>query len=154
MVVAHKSSVNEIGVLRKLFEKYAAHDGSIQFEQFESALASGQESIKVDEEVDEEELRLVFKALVSKRNFIKQNLVNVSRCLPLSLLRIGCHRTWMVPAESDTQNLLPPPLRHMVGYRKRVWPKHLIDWIVMTRVSLPLETLEKFWAKTWRMRKL
>ena len=57
MVVAHKSSSDEIGVLRKLFEKYASHAGSISFERFRQVMS---------EHSDQEELRLVFDAMVSQ----------------------------------------------------------------------------------------
>ena len=55
MVVAHKSSSDEIGILRKLFEKYASHDGSISFEDFQQVMThrSG------------EEKRSIFDAMVS-----------------------------------------------------------------------------------------
>ena len=56
MVVAHKSSTEEIGVLRKLFEKYSSHDGSIPFERFCEAMSGH----------TEEELRTVFDAIVSE----------------------------------------------------------------------------------------
>ena len=58
MVVAHKSSSEEIGILRKLFQKYdVRHDGSIWFEEFQKAMIGlGQSG---------EELRAVFDAMVS-----------------------------------------------------------------------------------------
>jgi len=55
MVVAHKSSSDDIGILRKLFEKYASHDGSIWFEHFREAMSGH----------SDEDLRVVFDAMVS-----------------------------------------------------------------------------------------
>lgn len=56
MVVAHKSSSEDIGILRKLFEKYASHDGSIWFEHFREAIRGH----------SDEDLRVVFDAMVSE----------------------------------------------------------------------------------------
>jgi len=57
MVVAHKSSSEEIGILRKLFKKYdSRHDGSIWFEDF--CVAMSGHSI--------EDLRFIFDAMVSR----------------------------------------------------------------------------------------
>ena len=55
MVVAHKSSSEEIGILRKLFKKYDSR-GSILLEQF-SEFMSGSGS-------SEEELRSIYDAVV------------------------------------------------------------------------------------------
>ena len=55
MVVAHKSSSDEIGVLRKLFEKYASSDGTIGFEDFRQAMSGH----------SDEDLRVIFEAMVS-----------------------------------------------------------------------------------------
>lgn len=59
MVVAHKSSTEEIGILRKLFTKYdSRHDGSIWFEDFcEQMSGCG---------LSNEELRSAFDAMVSR----------------------------------------------------------------------------------------
>ena len=58
MVVAHKSSSQEIGVLRKLFIKYdIGHHGDIAFEDFcESMKAAGHST---------EKLNYIFNAMVS-----------------------------------------------------------------------------------------
>jgi len=56
MVVAHKSSSDDIGILRKLFEKYASNDGSIGFEHFREAMSGH----------SDKESRVVFDAMVSK----------------------------------------------------------------------------------------
>ena len=59
MVVAHKSSSEEIGILRELFNKYAfRHDGSIWFEDFCEAMSGCGHSI--------EDLRFIFDAMVSR----------------------------------------------------------------------------------------
>ena len=59
MVVAHKSSSEEIGILRKLFNKYdSRHDGSIWFEDFCEAMSGCAHS--------NEDLRFVFDAMVSR----------------------------------------------------------------------------------------
>ena len=58
MVVAHKSSSEEIGILRKVFQKYdKKKDGSIGYDDFSSALAEFGYS--------EEDLREMFEAVVS-----------------------------------------------------------------------------------------
>lgn len=58
MVVAHKSSSEEIGILRKMFQKYdSRHDGSIWFEDFCQAMTGCGRS--------DEDLRAVFDAMVS-----------------------------------------------------------------------------------------
>ena len=58
MVVAHKSSSDEIGILRKVFQKYDANnDGSISFEEFSLALPSNGDH-------DTQDLRFVFDAVV------------------------------------------------------------------------------------------
>ena len=58
MVVAHKSSTKEIGILRKLFQKYdSRRDGSISFEEFCGALKESGQS--------QENLREMFEAVVS-----------------------------------------------------------------------------------------
>ena len=60
MVVAHKSSSEEIGVLRKLFQKYdSRHDGSIWFEEFCKAMSGSGHS--------NEDLRSIYDAMVSSR---------------------------------------------------------------------------------------
>jgi calcium-dependent protein kinase len=60
MVVAHKSSSEEIGILRKLFEKYdSRHDGSIWFEEFCEAMSGSGHSNK--------DLRSIYDAMVSSR---------------------------------------------------------------------------------------
>lgn len=57
MVVAHKSSTEEIGILRKVFQKYdKKRDGSIGYEDFCSALSEFGHS--------EEDLREMFEAVV------------------------------------------------------------------------------------------
>ena len=58
MVVAHKSSSEEIGILRKIFRKYdSRHDGSIWFEEFCEAMSGCGHT--------DEELRVIFDAMVS-----------------------------------------------------------------------------------------
>ena len=58
MVVAHKSSSEDIGILRKLFKKYdTRNDGSIWFEQFCAAMSGFGDS--------NEDLRSMFDAVVS-----------------------------------------------------------------------------------------
>ena len=58
MVVAHKSTSEEIGILRKVFEKYdTSRDGSISQDEFKVALESYGYT---DEEVER-----MFTALVS-----------------------------------------------------------------------------------------
>ena len=58
MVVAHKSSSEEIGILRKIFRKYdSRHDGSIWFEEFCEAMCGSS--------LSDEELRVIFDAMVS-----------------------------------------------------------------------------------------
>jgi len=60
MVVAHKSSTEEIGILRKLFNKYdSRHDGSIWFEEFCAAMSGSG--------LSNEELQILFDAMVSLR---------------------------------------------------------------------------------------
>lgn len=59
MVIAHKSSSEEIGLLRKLFKKYdSRHDGSIWFEEFCEAMSGCGHS--------NEDLRVIFDAMVSR----------------------------------------------------------------------------------------
>ena len=59
MVVAHKSSSDEIGILRQLFRKYdSRHDGAIWFDEFCVAMEGLGHS--------QEELRSTFDALVSR----------------------------------------------------------------------------------------
>jgi Ca2+-binding EF-hand superfamily protein len=61
MVVAHKSSSEEIGILRKLFQKYdSRRDGVISYEEFCGALADSGQS--------KEDLRDMFEAVVSDTN--------------------------------------------------------------------------------------
>lgn len=62
MVVAHKSSNEELGILRRLFKKYdSRHDGSIWFEDFCKIMDGRGHS--------EEALRLMFDAMVSRDRF-------------------------------------------------------------------------------------
>ena len=57
MVVAHKSSTEEIGILRKLFKKFDSRgDGSISYVEFGEALADAGHS--------EEDLKSMFEAVV------------------------------------------------------------------------------------------
>jgi Ca2+-binding EF-hand superfamily protein len=59
MVVAHKSSSEEIGILRKVFQKYdSRNDGSIWFEEFCEAMNGCGHS--------DEDLRSIFDAVVSR----------------------------------------------------------------------------------------
>lgn len=57
MIVAHKSTSDEIGILRKVFEKYdSRRDGSISYDEFSMALnESG---------MSQEDLRTMFEAVV------------------------------------------------------------------------------------------
>ena len=58
MVVAHKSSSEEIGILRKLFDKYnTRRDGSTCFEEFCNAMGGHS---------NQEDLRFIFDAMVSR----------------------------------------------------------------------------------------
>lgn len=58
MVVAHKSTCDEIGILRKVFQKYDKNrDGSISYEQFCEALKESGHST--------EDMRTMFEAVVS-----------------------------------------------------------------------------------------
>jgi Ca2+-binding EF-hand superfamily protein len=58
MVVAHKSSSEEIGILRKIFQRYdSQRDGSITFHEFCSALEEFGHS--------EDDLEAMFQAVVS-----------------------------------------------------------------------------------------
>jgi serine/threonine protein kinase len=58
MVIAHKSSSEEIGILSQLFEKYdSRHDGSIWFEEFCEAMTGSGHS--------NEDLRSIYGAMVS-----------------------------------------------------------------------------------------
>jgi Ca2+-binding EF-hand superfamily protein len=58
MVVAHKSSSEEIGILRKIFQRYdSQRDGSINFKEFCSALEEFGHS--------EDDLEIMFEAVVS-----------------------------------------------------------------------------------------
>lgn len=60
MVVAHKSTASEIGILRKLFDKYnTGSHGSIEFESFCKAFKASGSGLS------DEKLRYVFDALVS-----------------------------------------------------------------------------------------
>lgn len=60
MVIAHKSTSEEIGILRKVFEKYdTSRDGSISQNEFKVALESYGYT---DEEVER-----MFDAIVSKK---------------------------------------------------------------------------------------
>ena len=57
MVVAHKSSAQEIGILRKIFQKYdTKKDGQLSFEEFKAALG--------DAGVAEEECERIFDSVV------------------------------------------------------------------------------------------
>lgn len=57
MVVAHKSSTEDIGVLRRIFKKYdSRHTGSICFEEFCEDMSGYGKS--------EDELRFIFDAMV------------------------------------------------------------------------------------------
>ena len=79
MVVAHKSSSEEIGILRKIFQKFdKKRDGSIGFEDFCSALAEFGHS--------EQDLKEMFEAVVSEIQVAYWNLSRKS-CFthPLSL---------------------------------------------------------------------
>jgi Ca2+-binding EF-hand superfamily protein len=58
MIVAHKSSSEEIGILRKVFQKYdSRQDGSISYEEFCEALAHVGHA--------EDDLKDMFDAVVS-----------------------------------------------------------------------------------------
>ena len=59
MVVAHKSSSEEIGILRKVFQKFdSRRDGSISYEEFCEALSHSGHS--------EHHLRDMFDAVVRR----------------------------------------------------------------------------------------
>jgi hypothetical protein len=58
MVVAHKSSTEEIGLLRNIFEKHVSHhDGAIWMDDFFSLMKSSK--------LSQEELNQIFDAMVS-----------------------------------------------------------------------------------------
>jgi hypothetical protein len=94
MVIAHKSTSEEIGILRKVFERYdTSRDGSISLDEFKVALESYGYT---DEEVER-----MFDGLVS--------IVEVNNCFPCliyalpfltmeSSLTHAC-RTWIVLAK-------------------------------------------------------
>lgn len=61
MIVAHKSTCEEIGILRKVFEKYdSRRDGQISYEEFSGALSESGHS--------PDDLRAMFEAVVSFEN--------------------------------------------------------------------------------------
>ena len=67
MVVAHRSSSDEIGILRKVFQKYdSRRDGSITFGEFCRALEEFGHS--------EEDLERMFQAVVSYCASVSQSL--------------------------------------------------------------------------------
>jgi Ca2+-binding EF-hand superfamily protein len=58
MVVAHKSSTEEIGILRKIFEKHVSrHDGAIWFDEFCNLMKGSN--------LSRDELSSTFDAMVS-----------------------------------------------------------------------------------------
>jgi calcium-dependent protein kinase len=64
MVVAHKSTYEEIGILRKVFQRYdSRRDGCISFEEFSLALKESGQST--------EDLRAMFEAVVSEEKEIQ-----------------------------------------------------------------------------------
>jgi serine/threonine protein kinase len=79
MVVAHKSSSEEIGILREVFKQYdSRHDGSIWFDEFcEQMTGSGHSS---------EDLRFIFNAMVSRRRWQFRQYSIVDCILTLFLL--------------------------------------------------------------------
>lgn len=61
MVVAHKSSTSEIGILRKVFQKYdTKRDGQLSFEEFKAAMH--------DAGYGDDDYQRMFDAVVSKFN--------------------------------------------------------------------------------------
>ena len=59
MVIAHKSSTQEIGILRKLFQKYDTKgDGQLSYEEFKAAMKEGG--------FKESDYRKMFEAIVRK----------------------------------------------------------------------------------------
>lgn len=59
MVVAHKSSSDDIGALRQLFEHFSSHDGSISWEGFQEAMMG-------KDQPDDVVTRNIFEAMVRK----------------------------------------------------------------------------------------
>jgi calcium-dependent protein kinase len=58
MVIAHKSSSQEIGILRKVFQKYdTKRDGQLSFEEFKAAIA--------ESGINESKHQEIFDAVVS-----------------------------------------------------------------------------------------
>jgi hypothetical protein len=93
MVVAHKSSSEEIGILRKVFEKYdSRRDGSISYEEFCEALR--------DFGHTDEALQDMFEAVVSSDlGFAIRVFCRVWKCLNMYYLSfgLGFGRLWTNP---------------------------------------------------------
>lgn len=88
MVVAHKSSTEEIGILRKVFQKYdKRRDGSIGYEDFCNALSEFGHS--------DGDMKEMFDAVVSGSGttLIASVLYRISHCL-LTTLFIGFGWNW------------------------------------------------------------
>jgi Ca2+-binding EF-hand superfamily protein len=88
MVVAHKSSTEEIGILRKLFKKFDSRgDGSISYEEFCEALADAGHS--------EEDLKIMFEAVVrSVRDNYIASLMDSHFADHLEFSSLGFGRLW------------------------------------------------------------
>jgi calcium-dependent protein kinase len=132
MVVAHKSSSEEIGILRKVFQRYdSRRDGSISLKEFSEAMQGFGHSAA--------DLETMFNSVVSVtvRYLMTSSRVIVGRALMLWFLY---NRIWMVQEGFATQSSLLPRSKHMELSARNVWQRRLIVLTATIRVISLLTT--------------
>jgi serine/threonine protein kinase len=157
MVIAHKSTSDEIGILRKIFEKYdTQRDGYLDHDEFQAAIA--------DCGFSQEHALEIFDAVVrASKVIIKRHsgFAAVSSCFAtltsasiLSSPLLVLYRIWTERGRLNIPNSWLPRLKRMEPLANKSWRKRLIASMPTTRVLYLLRISEKFWVTTFRRRKL
>lgn len=129
MVIAHKSTTEDIGILRKLFQQYDTEkNGVLSFDEFKHAMATHGYS--------ENEMQEMFDAAVSSCTVLRLCLKPFSWKCFNSRAYDDERRIWTVPEESDTLNFLPQRLKRRAPSRRIASRKPSTDLIRTTQAPL------------------
>jgi calcium-dependent protein kinase len=117
MVIAHKSTSDEIGILRKIFEKYdTSRDGCLDMDEFQAAIADCGFSSEHAQSIFDAVVRTNNSAAIVRRWFraaasyvrARQSLMHLFFLFFLSffLARHRYDRIWTEPGRSNTRSSL------------------------------------------------
>lgn len=170
MVIAHKSTSDEIGILRKIFEKYdTQRDGYLDPSEFQAAIAdcgfSPEHSLEIFDAVVRASQGIIVRWSPVARMSLFDWQQSLMQQLFLSLLvfffSLVCQhqtfcsdRIWTERGRLNIQNFWLRRLKRREPLAKKGWRKLLIASMPTTRVLYRLRISKNCWATTFRRRKL